>query len=94
MKYQSKPTSVWAIQWDGTLETLELMDKSLMPISHCYEMAPKPHWELQLLAGVDGAQGWVPVPVGHWVVRSANVMNDHWPVEDIYFRDKYEKVTP
>lgn len=46
--------------------------------------------DLELLAGMNGAQGWVPVPVGHWIVRSPGVLNDHWPVDPEYFSAKYE----
>jgi hypothetical protein len=93
MRYQSKPTEVWAIQWDGTETTYDLMDELWMPVQLIHgEQGGE--WELKMLAGVNGAQGAVPVPVGHWIVRNANVMNDHWPVEDSYFRDKYQEYTP
>lgn len=47
---------------------------------------------LQLLAGKDGAQGWVSVPVGHWIVRMPGDPSDYWPVEADYFASKYEPV--
>jgi hypothetical protein len=94
MRYQSKPTEVEAIQWDGRLETLEAMHEAGIPIQYSWANEQGGQWELKMLAGVNGAQGAVPVPVGHWIVRAANVMNDHWPVEDSYFRDKYQEHTP
>lgn len=42
-------------------------------------------------AGVYGAQGWVKVPLGHWVVRSVGDLTDHWPVDPDYFTRKYEQ---
>jgi hypothetical protein len=45
---------------------------------------------LMLLAGKDGAQDWVPVPVNHWLVHSAGDKSDIWPVEADYFANKYE----
>lgn len=86
MRYRSKPTEVEAIQWTGNnLEAVEQFGVK-------FRFGPPPH-ALRIRAGVDGAQGQVPVPIGHWIVRAKGVMNDHWPVEDDYFRDKYE-VTP
>ena len=46
---------------------------------------------LDLLTGADGAQGYVPVPVGHWVVRSVGDNTDHWPVADSCFRNRYRQ---
>lgn len=45
---------------------------------------------LQLLAGKDGAQGWVPVPVGHWIVHMPGDKSDMWPVDPDYFAAKYQ----
>lgn len=43
-------------------------------------------------AGKDGKQGWVPVPLGHWIVRQPGDFTDHWPVDPDYFDAKYEPV--
>ena len=51
---------------------------------------PPKHAELLMLAGKDGAQGWVPLPLGHWVVRQPGDLSDHWPVDPDYFAGKYE----
>jgi hypothetical protein len=48
---------------------------------------------LEVLAGKDGAQEWVPVPVGHWLVHPPGDLANVWPVEDAYFRAKYETLT-
>lgn len=45
--------------------------------------------ELLLHAGVDGAQGWVTVPKGHWLVAKPGDRSDIWPVAPEYFDDKY-----
>lgn len=42
-----------------------------------------------LKAGKDGAQGWVPVPAGHWIVRNPGDHSDYWPVDPDYFAAKY-----
>lgn len=47
---------------------------------------------VELLAGKDGAQGWVPVPEGHLIVRNPGDATDLWPVEADYFARKYEPV--
>jgi len=92
VRFRSKPQEVEALQWTG--------DDPLGMQRFC---GPNPDvgdpliWrfyvdngEGRLLAGVDGAQGWVPVPVGHWVVYPPGDRSDVWPVEDGYFRGKYE----
>lgn len=48
--------------------------------------------KLTLLAGKYGAQGWVVVPLGHWIVRKPGDASDYWPVADDYFAAKYEPV--
>ena len=88
MKFISKPTTVEAIQWDGASSTVDRMRDAHMPVYVLW--VEERVADLSLLAGVDGAQDRVPVPVGHWVVRAEGVLNDHWPVEDGYFRAKYD----
>lgn len=52
-----------------------------------------PNWPTILIeAGENGCQGWVPVPVGHWIVRKAGDRSDHWPVADEHFRQKYARL--
>lgn len=94
-RYRSKPSEVEAVQWVGTDWT---------PVESFYSnwhelrkfASGKVEWEgsfneqMKLRAGKDGAQGWVVVPKGHWIVRSPGDPSDYWPVEDSYFRTKYE----
>jgi hypothetical protein len=92
MLYQSKPQRVEAIQWTGDNWT-----DITNAIPHRTRMAqhgddPATDTHLELLAGVDGFQGWVPVPVGHWLVHPPGDLNDVWPVENDYFQKKYEEV--
>jgi len=89
MRYRSKPTTVEAIQWDGTKSAYHEMDDAGMRVQVLWVGM---QYDLAVWAGVDGAQGFVPVPIGHWVVRAEGVLNDHWPVEDAYFREKYAPV--
>ena len=81
LRYVSRPTSVEAVYWDGTDVVLDaLFDKGC----HLrYDLG-----ELQIMAGVDGAQGYVDVPVGHYVICAAP--NDFYPCAKKYFEDKYE----
>ena len=44
---------------------------------------------LMLLAGKDGAQGWVPVPNGHWIVCAVGDKSDLWPVHPEIFAATY-----
>ena len=82
MRFRSVPSEIEAVQWLGN-NPVEVA--SFAPEHVVYEDG-----ELSILAGKDGAQGVVPVPVGHWVVRAADDMSDHWPVEADYFWRKYE----
>ena len=43
----------------------------------------------ELLAGLDGAQGFIPLPVGHWVFGGGN---DYWPVADEDVQANYTRV--
>ena len=85
-RYVSRPQVVEAIQWDGTLRRE----------AEIVEWAPDKtrrgaggRDDLRLLEGKDGAQGWVPVPVGHWLVRQPGDLSDIWTVEEHYFEAKY-----
>lgn len=85
--YRSKPTTVDAIQWTGenSPEVLQFAWWKLRPV---YD-GDIP-LEFELLAGVDGAQGWVHVPVGHWIVCQPRDKSDMWPVANEFFSAKYE----
>ena len=85
--YRSKPTEVEAIQWRGS---------NVAEVSH-FTGGFKVHLrssqrKLLLFAGQDGAQKWVPVPVGHWIVRKPGDPTDYWPVDPDYFAEKYEPI--
>ena len=51
---------------------------------------------LEMLTGVNGDQKFVPISVGTWIVRNHNDDTDphYWPVDDAYFRRKYEPYEP
>lgn len=87
MRYTSKPTEVEAVQWVG--DNADEVDAFVGPYKTAVEPDRSPP-KLWLLAGQDGEQGWVPVPVDNYVVRRVGVLNDHWPVAPGYFEDKYE----
>ena len=88
IEFVSKPQFVEAIQWtgDNAQDVLEAIpDKT---IHYTDENT------ISVLAGKDGAQLWVPVPVGHWLVHPPGDLSDVWPVEDSYFREKYDDTGP
>lgn len=95
--YRSKPQLVEGVHWTGDnwdevfAFAGEKAASTVWPNEEDHVEADKP---LQLLAGKDGAQEWVPVPVGHWLVRSFGDDSDIWPVDDAYFRHKYEEAGP
>lgn len=85
--YRSRPSEVEAVQWTGEnvaeVEALIGSDKASTTIFG--------DGKLYLLAGADGAQDWVPVPEGHWLVHQPGDKSDIWPVENDYFLRKYEE---
>lgn len=81
-RYTSRPNTVDAIQWTGSNLT-ELEEFAGDKIELIVNVG------LVLKAGIDGVQGWVKVPVGHWLVSKPNDRRDIWPVEDNYFKGKY-----
>jgi hypothetical protein len=88
-EYRSKPSTIEAVQWDDKNfpECVAFGDGKVRFIKTAPDVM-----ELQLLAGKDGAQDWVPVPVGHWLVNQPGDKSDIWPVEADYFAAKYEPV--
>lgn len=88
--YRSKPTLVDAMQWDDTDDAVEaLWNHTSGKIEVRFNALGDR--SLFLLTGVDGAQEWVPVPVGHWIVHPPGDTTDIWPVDDAYFQAKYER---
>lgn len=102
-RFRTKPSVVEAVQYGPTfaqglvrriasfIADEELPDSE--PIFLDY-VRPAPtwaeDWAVMIEAGKDGAQGWVPVPLGHWIVRKPGDLTDHWPVDPAYFEEKYE----
>lgn len=84
-RYRSKPQEVEAVQWTGD-NYYEVVAR-FVPVHHHYVDR---NGDLYLIAGEDGAQGHVPVPVGHWIVRKPGDHSDYWPVAPDYFAEKYE----
>lgn len=84
-RYRSIPQEVDAIQWTGG----NVAEVLAFGADGEFE-DPGDGLSMCLVAGKDGAQGLVPVPVGHWIVRAAGDLTDHWPVEPAYFAAKYE----
>lgn len=89
MRYVSKPSVIEAVQWlGGDPDPLSAIAPDKVSIIASNFPATEP--VLHVLAGKDGAQGWVPVPHGHWVVRNPGDPSDVWPVDPDYFVNKYD----
>lgn len=88
MRYRSKPSEIEAVQWLG--DNLEEVEAFGVKFRYGPE-APSLADPLKIKAGKDGAQGYVPVPLGHWIVRQPGDLSDHWPVDPVYFDSKYEE---
>lgn len=87
--FVSRPQTVEAIQWTG--ENIHEVGDFLECELRVHVNSDSSLSDLQILAGQDGAQGWVPVPAGHWIVRRPDDLNHHWPVDPDYFASKYER---
>ena len=83
MRYRSKPQEIEAIQWTGD----NLDEVEAFGVQFRFSMM----WQepFKIKAGKDGAQGYVDVPAGHWIVRQPGDLSDHWPVDPDYFAQKY-----
>lgn len=103
MRYRTKPSEIEAIQYgpefhpDLVRQVAEFISGwSLDEEEHIEYVEPGEPWDppehatILIEAGKDGAQGWVPVPLGHWIVRQPGDLSDHWPVDPDYFARKYE----
>jgi len=88
--YVSRSQHVEAIQWDGHVSRAT----AIVEWAGADKVALGDDYGLRLLAGKDGAQEWVPVPVGHWLVRQPGDVSDIWPVDPDYFAAKYQPADP
>lgn len=86
--YRSKPIRIEAVQWTGenSPEVLKFAQEKIC----CVYSADGSSYELELLAGVDGDQGWVDVPVGHWIVCEPEKTCGFWVVKPEFMESKYE----
>lgn len=92
-RFRSVPQTVVAIRWDGEDDTLAALDE-MLPTGWYQRIVTGPDNDLVLYvnAGVNGAQGLVPVPIGHWIVTNEDAVADYWPVAHDYFIEKYALV--
>lgn len=81
--YRRKPTEITAVQWDGSKGALADIDDMGADFTRPYRDDPA-----MLLAGKGGAQGWVNVPVGHWVAKAGP--DDFYPIAPEVFAATYE----
>lgn len=83
--YHSRPQEIEAVQWTG-----DNIDDIWDTFGAGKVYGPTEDAGLKLFAGKDGAQDWVPVPIGHWLVSLPGDRSDIWPVDPDYFGRKYE----
>jgi hypothetical protein len=84
VRFVSRPQEVEAVQWTGTAASFAEAVTDLPG-----KVRSRGLNDLSLLAGKDGAQEWVPVPIGHWLVHMPGDLTDVWPVDSDYFAAKY-----
>ena len=89
-KYRKKPGIIESVQWTGD-NWKEVKYFAGAKVRIATESGGR--WaDIDLLACVNGAQGFVPVPRGHWIVRNPGDDSDYWPVESAYMVKNYELV--
>lgn len=85
--YVGRPRQVEAIQWTGDVRAIDRSPFGGVVAWACDDEGE----DLLLRAGKDGAQGWVPVPLGHWLVRNPGDPSDNWPVDPDHFAATYDR---
>lgn len=88
MEFRKKPNPVEAVHWTGDNYD-EMQEFGPVDIVAEHELGSE-SFNMTLLAGVNGAQGWVPVPIGHWIVRNPGDDTDYWPVDNAFMEKNYE----
>lgn len=83
MKLTRRPTFAYAVRWLGDNKSEIELELDGVPLRYDGESG------LELLAGKAGAQGWVPVPVGHWIFTDGSG-DDWWPVEHNYVLSNFD----
>lgn len=93
-RYQSKPSVIEAVHWtgDNSNEIVAAFGDKVRNTALTVYGTTEPVG-IELLAGKDGAQGWVSVPVGHWIVGNPGDLSDLWPVDNAYFENKYDAIS-
>ena len=86
MLFEGTPTVIDAEQWDGTITSYERIETMAVGKVRPPDQEGQP---LLLLAGQEGASGWVPVPVGAWVAHWPDDQTDFWPIDESRMREKY-----
>lgn len=87
MRLRRLPTEMEAVQWSGsnTEEMIEFLGE--------FKIDAGRGGALLFQAGVNGAQEWVPAPIGHWIMRDPNFpIRDFWPVDNDYVARNFERI--
>lgn len=83
-KYRRRPTVIEAVQRDGTYQST----RDIRALGADVRVPPDLEKPLRLRAGKGGAQGWVDVPLGHWIAKAAE--DDFYPIDPDVFAATYE----
>ena len=81
--YESVSQLAEAVQWTG--ENLDAVFNALHASVRWRHDRYGNHLYLHC-----GVIGWVPVPVGHWIVHKPGDLTDLWPVDPDIFASKYQ----
>lgn len=80
-------TSVEAIRWDGGVET----PKAIRDMGADFWVIPGGDGKALLRAGEHGAQGFVAMRIGEWVVKGGDPVH-FWPISATQFANTYRPV--
>lgn len=93
-RFRSLPSEIDAIRWNGLNfgEVREWLGKTHNEQTKAKLQPNVDGYDLLILAGVDGASGYVDVPVGHWVASNPGDRSDVWPLDHGRMLAKYVPV--
>ena len=83
-RYRRRSTYIQAVQWDDKASS----HRAILELGAEFEVPFVRGAPARMLAGKSGAQGWVDVPVGHWVAKAS--ADDFYPIDPDVFAETYE----
>lgn len=89
--YRKRPVVIEAAEWTGDVETLySFVGTQNWGRADVHEIPWDHSDEEQVVIWNEAERCWLPLPVGHWIVRG--VQGEFYPCKADIFRATYEEV--